>query len=123
VGALLVDQGTAMWAVSGVLTTLRERDHTGNGAVVNASLLATAMAWAAPRIHGYVNEGRESRRYGTAHPGLVPYQGFDTADGPIMICVGNDRLFVKFAQALGQPQWCDDERFATNRQRLQNRQA
>nr|MBF0681499.1 CoA transferase [Pseudomonas sp.] len=122
-GASLVDQGTAMWAVIGVLTALRERDQTGKGAVVNASLLETAMAWAAPRIHGYVNEGRESRRYGTAHPGLVPYQGFDTADGPIMICVGNDRLFTKFAQAMGHPDWCDDERFATNRQRLQNRQA
>lgn len=122
-GASLVDQGTAMWAVIGVLTALRERERTGRGAVVHASLLETALAWAAPRIHGYANEGRESRRYGTAHPGLVPYQGFETADRPIMICVGNDRLFTKFAQAMGQPQWCNDERFATNRQRLQNRQA
>lgn len=120
-GASLVDQGTAMWAVIGVLAALRERDQGGKGSVVNASLLETALAWGAPRLHGYINEGRESKRYGTAHPGLVPYQSFDTADGPIMICAGNDRLFTKLAQAMDHPQWCSDERFATNRQRLLHR--
>ena len=121
VGASIVDQGTAMWAVIGVLTALRERDQTGRGSVVNASLLETAMAWAAQRIHGQVNEGRESKRYGTAHPGLVPYQAFDTKDGQIMICAGNDRLFTRLASAMGHPEWCEDERFATNRQRLIHR--
>ncbi len=121
-GASLVDQGTAMWAVIGVLAALRQRDQTGQGSVVNASLLETALTWAAPRVHGYVNEGRESKRYGTAHPGLVPYQSFDTPDGQVMICAGNDRLFAKLAHAMDQPQWCSDERFATNRQRLQHRE-
>ncbi len=121
-GASIVDQGAAMWAVIGVLTALREREQTKRGAVVNTSLLETALAWAAPRIHGHINEGRKSRRYGTAHPGLVPYQGFDTPDGPIMICAGNDRLFVKLAEAMGHPEWCVDERFTNNRQRLINRE-
>lgn len=122
-GASIVDQGAAMWSVIGILTALRKRDHTGLGGVVNTSLLETALAWAAPRIHGQINEGRESKRYGTAHPGLVPYQGFDTLDAPMMICAGNDRLFTKLAGAMGHPEWCEDERFESNRQRLKNREA
>lgn len=121
-GASLVDQGTAMWAVIGILAALRQRDQSGQGSVVNTSLLETALAWGAPRLHSYVNEGRESKRYGTAHPGLVPYQSFDAKDGPIMICAGNDRLFAKLAQAVGRAEWVLDERFATNRQRLQHRE-
>ncbi|HLU01868.1 MAG TPA: CoA transferase, partial [Advenella sp.] len=50
-------------------------------------------------------------------------QGFDTLDGPMMICAGNDRLFAKLASVMGHPEWCDDERFETNRQRLKNREA
>ena len=122
-GASIVDQGAAMWSVIGILAALREREQSRCGGVVNTSLLETALAWAAPRIHGQINEGRESKRYGTAHPGLVPYQGFDTLDGPMMICAGNDRLFAKLASVMGHPEWCDDERFETNRQRLKNREA
>lgn len=122
IGASIVDQGTGMWVVIGVLSALRKRDMTGQGSVINVSLLETAMAWIAPRVHGYVNEGRVSKRYGTAHPGLVPYQGFETQDYPVMICVGNDRLFQKFAKALNQEHWCEDERFNSNRKRLENRE-
>lgn len=121
IGASIVDQGTGMWVVIGALSALRQREQTNKGTILAVSLLETAMAWIAPRVHGYVNEGRVSKRYGTAHPGLVPYQGFETQDYPVMVCAGNDRLFRKFAQALGQTQWCDDERFMSNRKRLENR--
>ncbi len=121
-GASVVDQGAAMWAVIGILAALNRRQTTGFGSVVNTSLLETAIGWAASRAQEYLNQGRTSERYGTAHPNLVPYQAFDVADGQVMICAGNDRLFAKLAHALEQPHWVVDERFARNRDRLRNRE-
>jgi crotonobetainyl-CoA:carnitine CoA-transferase CaiB-like acyl-CoA transferase len=120
-GASLVDQGTANWTVIGALAALHRRAATGKGCIVNTSLLETALTWAAPRIHAQVNEGRPSLRYGTAHPNLVPYQAFETAEGPVMICAGNDRLFAKLAHVLGRPEWARDPRYSSNRQRLVHR--
>lgn len=120
-GASLVDQGTAMWAVIGILAALHQRAITGAGCVVTTSLLETAIGWGSSRVHEYLNQGRSPERHGTGHPNLVPYQAFDTADGQIMVCAGNDRLFAKLATAMGQPQWMADDRFATNRQRLKHR--
>jgi crotonobetainyl-CoA:carnitine CoA-transferase CaiB-like acyl-CoA transferase len=57
-------------------------------------------------------------RHASGHPNFVPYEAFDTADGPLLICCGNDRLFAKLSTVLGQEQWIEDPRFATNRQRL-----
>lgn len=120
-GASLVDQGSAMWAVIGILAALHRRTDTGEGQVIHTSLLETAMGWSGSRILEYVNQGRSSERYGTGHPNLVPYQAFETRDGLVMVCAGNDRLFAKLAQALGQPQWLNDPRFASNRDRLRHR--
>src|SRR5205085_10611172 len=69
----------------------------------------------------YVNQGRLPDRHRSGHPGFVPYESFDTADLPVLICCGNDRLFAKLAQELGRPGWVQDERFATNRSRLQHK--
>ena len=120
-GASLVDQGTSMWTVIGALVALHRRSQTGRGGVINTSLFETALFWGSHHIHAQVNEGRPSRRYGTGHPNLVPYQAFPTADGLLMIAVGNDRLFRKLTAAMGKPEWADDPRFATNPQRLTNR--
>jgi formyl-CoA transferase len=98
-----------------------QRAITGAGCVVTTSLLETAIGWGSSRVHEYLNQGRSPERHGTGHPNLVPYQAFDTADGQIMVCAGNDRLFAKLATAMGQPQWMADNRFATNRQRLKHR--
>jgi len=123
VGVSLVDQGTAMWTVIGILTALLRRGKTGQGCVVNTSLLETAMGWTAPRINEFLNQGRPALRHGTAHPNLVPYQAFDTPSGQIMLCAGNDRLFAKLARALAREDWLQDPRFCTNRQRVRNRSA
>jgi len=120
-GASLVDQGTSMWTVIGALVALHRRSQTGCGGVINTSLFETALFWGSHHIHAQVNEGRPSRRYGTGHPNLVPYQGFPTADGLLMVAVGNDRLFRKLAIAMAKAEWADDPRFATNPQRLTNR--
>ncbi|TSD60596.1 CoA transferase [Variovorax sp. KBS0712] len=122
-GASVCDQGTGMWAVIGALALLQRRHLTGRGGVVSTSLLETALVWTGQKADAYVNEGRLPDRHRSGHPGFVPYEAFDTADAPLLICCGNDRLFAKFAHELGRDDWTTDARFAGNRQRLQHKVA
>jgi len=122
-GASVCDQGAGMWAVIGALALLQRRQHTGVGGVVNTSLLETALAWTGQKADAYANEGRLPERHRSGHPGFVPYEAFDTADAPLLICCGNDRLFAKLAHELGRCDWLEDPRFATNRSRLRNKPA
>lgn len=122
-GASVVDQGTGMWTVIGALAALQQRHATGRGCVVNTSLFETALMWAGQKISAFVNMGKLPERHASGHPNFVPYQAFETADGPLLICCGNDRLFRKLAAQLGRPDWPEDPRFATNRQRLDNQDA
>lgn len=122
-GASICDQGAGMWLAIGVLALLHRRAATGRGGVIATSLLETALAWAAQKSDALVNEGRQPDRHRSGHPGFVPYEAFDTADAPLLICCGNDRLFAKLAAVLGRPGWATDPRFATNRQRLAHREA
>lgn len=114
----LCDQGSGMWAVIGALAMLAQRQRTGRGGVVQTSLLETALSWNAQKADAYRNEGRLPERHRSGHPGFVPYESFETQDGPLLICCGNDRLFAKLAVELGYPEWIADERYATNRARL-----
>jgi crotonobetainyl-CoA:carnitine CoA-transferase CaiB-like acyl-CoA transferase len=122
-GASVCDQGTGMWAVIGALALLQRRSVTERGGVVGASLLETALVWNGQKADGFVNQGKLPDRHRSGHPGFVPYEAFDTADAPLLICCGNDRLFAKFAAVLGRPDWVQDPRFATNRARLANKAA
>jgi crotonobetainyl-CoA:carnitine CoA-transferase CaiB-like acyl-CoA transferase len=117
-GASICDQGTGMWIVIGALSLLHRRTLTGRGGIVQGSLLETAMGWVAQKADAWVNEGRLPERHASGHPGLVPYEAFDGSDGPFLLCVGNDRLFVKFSQVLGRTDWPADDRFRSNRDRL-----
>ncbi|HYP72085.1 MAG TPA: CoA transferase [Variovorax sp.] len=117
-GASVCDQGSGMWLVIGVLAMLHRREQTGRGGMLQTSLLETALVWNGQKSDAYLNEGRLPDRHRSGHPGFVPYEAFDTADGPLLICCGNDRLFAKLAEVLDRRQWLDDERFATNRARL-----
>lgn len=116
--ASLCDQGTGMWAVIGALALLERRHRTGKGGIVQTSLLETALAWNAQKADAHVNEGRMPARHRSGHPGFVPYESFDTADDPILICCGNDRLFAKLSKELDRQDWVNDSRFTTNRDRL-----
>lgn len=122
-GASVCDQGTGMWAVIAALALLQRRSVTGRGGVVSASLLETALVWNGQKADAYVNQGKLPDRDRSGHPGFVPYEAFDTADAPLLICCGNDRLFAKFAAVLDRPDWLQDERFITNRARLANKAA
>lgn len=122
-GASVCDQGSGMWLVIGVLAMLHQRAQTGRGGLLQTSLLETALVWNGQKSDAYLNEGRLPERHRSGHPGFVPYEAFDTADGPLLICCGNDRLFAKLAEAVDRRQWLDDKRFATNRARLANKAA
>jgi crotonobetainyl-CoA:carnitine CoA-transferase CaiB-like acyl-CoA transferase len=122
-GPSVCDQGTGMWAVLGALAMLQKRQRTGIGGIVSASLLETALMWCGQKVDALVNTGSMPPRHRMGHPGLVPYEAFEAADGPFMICAGNDRLFAKLAEVLGRPDWTVDPRFAGNRGRLVNKEA
>lgn len=122
-GSSLCDQGSGMWAVIGALALLQRRQLTGRGGIVATSLLEAAMGWNAQKVDALVNEGRQPERHRSGHPGFVPYEAFEAADAPLLVCCGNDRLFAKLARELERPQWAHDERFATNRARLANKAA
>lgn len=122
-GASVCDQGSGMWLVIGVLAMLHQRAQTGRGGLLQTSLLETALVWNGQKSDAYLNEGRLPERHRSGHPGFVPYEAFDTADGPLLICCGNDRLFAKLAEAVDRRHWLDDARFVTNRARLANKAA
>lgn len=120
-GVSLCDQGSGMWAVLGALSLMQRRHVTGRGGIVQTSLLETALSWAAQKSDAFINEGSLPARHASGHPGLVPYEAFDTSDLPVLICCGNDRLFAKLAVLLDRADWLDDPRFRANRDRLENK--
>jgi len=117
------DYATGMWCAIGALAALRQREQTGAGCVVDTSLFESAVMWVSGPLNNYLLTDTVPRRHGAASAALAPYQIFETADRPICIAAGNDRLFVKLARAMGHPEWCDDPRFADGRARAANREA
>ncbi len=117
------DAATGMWCVIGALAALQQRHATGKGCVIDTSLFETAVSWVSGALNNYHITGKVPVRHGTASNLLVPYQTFETADRPICIAAGNDRLFVKCAAALGHSEWCADPRFEDGRKRAVNREA
>lgn len=120
-GVAVCDQGVGMWATIGILSLLHRRQRTGRGGLLNTSLLETALVWGCQHTDSILNTSQQPKRHGSGHPNFVPYQSFQAADRPFLVCVGNDRLFAKFAEALSRPEWITDPRFRDNRARLQNK--
>jgi crotonobetainyl-CoA:carnitine CoA-transferase CaiB-like acyl-CoA transferase len=110
-----------MYAVSAILAALHERERSGQGQYVDLSLLDTQVAWLANQNLNYLVSGRPPRRQGTAHPNIVPYQAFATADGHLMLAVGNDAQFARFCAAAGAPELAADPRYRTNADRVARR--
>jgi crotonobetainyl-CoA:carnitine CoA-transferase CaiB-like acyl-CoA transferase len=123
VGVAVVDLMTGMYAVSAIVAALYERSASGHGQYVDLALLDTQVAWLANQSLNYLVGGRPPQRQGTAHPNIVPYQAFSTADGFLMLAVGNDRQFVAFCRVAGRPDLADDPRYATNADRVRHREA
>lgn len=120
-GVAITDLVTGMNAVQAILAALIARGRTGQGQLIDLALLDGAIALLANVGTGYLVAGRPASRYGNAHPTVVPYQIFRTADGSFALAVGNDAQFAALCKALGRPQLAEDPRYCTNRQRALNR--
>ena len=120
-GASINDKACGLFITIGALAALRWRDRTGRGCLVDGSLLETAAFWVEGQINSHVATGDVAKRHGTGAAVIVPYQLFETADRPLCLAAGNDRLFARAAAVLGHPQWATDPRFATGAQRVRHR--
>lgn len=123
VGVSLVDMGTGLWSVVGILAALAHRKDSGEGGRIDTSLLETGMAWMTNPIANYSASGKLPKRMGSGTAMLAPYEVFETADAHAFIGCGADRMFQKMTAALGCPGMAQDARFATNAQRVANRDA
>ncbi|TCZ64309.1 CaiB/BaiF CoA transferase family protein [Roseicella aquatilis] len=121
VGMQVLDLGTGVWAALGCLAALQRRHHTGEGCTVDTSLFETGLGWMAQHVAGFHETGRQPPRHRTGNPKLIVFQAFDTADGEIVVAAANDRLFAKYAAALGHPEWGSDPRFRSNADRIAHR--
>ncbi len=121
IGVSIIDLSTGMWTAIGILAAIAQRAATGKGSLVNTSLFESGLMWASNHVAQYSVTGKMPPRQGTGHPTLTPYQAFECSDGPLMICPGNDRLWRKFAEVLGHPEWPDEPHFKTNVDRAQRR--
>lgn len=122
-GTSLVDMGTGMWAVIAIMAALAQRRATGVGQRIVTSLYETALMWMTYHLAAYWASGTVPRRVGSGTPMIAPYEAFATRDGHLVIAAGNDRLFARLCETLGQPDWAADARFLRNADRVTNREA
>ncbi len=121
VGVALTDILTGLYAANAVLAALAWRERSGEGQFIDLALLDVQVACLANQAMNYLTTGTNPARLGNAHPNIVPYQDFPTADGYMILAIGNDGQFARFCEEAGQPQLAADARFATNRARVGNR--
>lgn len=123
VGVPVADLMTGMYASVAILAALMRRDRTGEGEYIDMALLDCQMAMLSNQAQNYLISREVPKRYGNAHPNVVPYQSFKTADGHVILAIGNDGQFGKFCEVAGISATSRDERFATNAGRVRNRDA
>jgi len=123
VGVSLIDMGTGMWSALGVLAGVLRRAQTGEGMMVEASLLDTGLSWMSIVMAGYMATGTLPRKMGSAMAMTAPYELFHSSDGHVFIAAGNDRLFRAVCTGLGAEALAIDPRFIDNVARVQNRVA
>ena len=123
VGVALTDIMTGLYAVIGIQAALAERVRSGLGQHVDLALLDVTAATLANQATNYLVGGLNPSRLGNAHPNIVPYQSFVAKDGYLIVAVGNDGQFRRYCNVIGVPELADDDRFRTNRDRVQNRDA
>jgi len=123
VGIPIADLMTGMYSTIAILAALTRRDREGGGEYIDMSLLDCQLATLSNQGQNFLISGEVPKRYGNAHPNVVPYQAFPTSDGHIIIAIGNDFQFRKFCLAAGEPAIAQDPRFLTNADRVRNRAA
>ena len=121
VGVPISDILTGMYAVIAVLAALAHRQSTGAGQRIDVALLDSTVATLVNQAMNYLTTGQSPGRIGNTHPNIVPYQAFPTADGHIVLAIGNDTQFVRFCALVGRPELAEDSRFVSNIERVRNR--
>jgi len=121
VGVPIIDMTTGMYATIGICAAIAHRAVTGVGQWVDVSLLDSCVAFLSNQAMNYFSTGKSPRALGNAHPNIVPYQSFKTADGAIILACGNDNLFNKFCEVAQCQHLAADPKFSTNGQRVSNR--
>lgn len=122
VGVAVVDVVAGLLLTGLVLAALHRRERTGRGEEVETSLLQAAVALLINVASNYLVSGEVPGRWGNAHPNIVPYQTFATADGHLNLAVANDGLWRTLCQALGEPAWAENPAYASNADRIRNRE-
>jgi formyl-CoA transferase len=123
VGVAVADLFTGMYATQAILAALFHRDRTGVGQYIDLALLDVQVAMLANMNTNYLVSGTLPKRWGNAHPNVVPYQTFQTSDGWIIVATGNDEQFRRLCEAGGTPELGKDARFLRMRDRIQNRES
>ena len=121
VGIAITDVLTGMYASVAILAAIAHRERTGSGQYIDSALLDTMVAFNANQIVSYFCSGKIPVRWGNAHPQVVPYEVFPTADGHIILAIGNDSQFASFCQVAGCPELAQEPRFRTMSQRIVHR--
>ncbi len=121
IGTSVLDLGSATWAALGCITGLLQRERTGKGCVVDASLYETALGLLTVHFARFQASGTLPERHPSGSLAVVIFQAIDTADGQVIVAAANDRLFAKLAVELGHPEWVEDTRFKTNADRHANK--
>ena len=121
VGVAFADIFTGLHAVIGIQGALFHRERTGQGQYLDLALLDSQVAVLANQALNYLVGGKTPTRLGNAHPNIVPYQTFETKDGYIIMAVGTDRQYAEYCSIIGAPHLAAEERFKTNRGRVENR--
>jgi len=122
VGVAIVDITAGLYASSAILAALHERSHSNQGQYIDVALLDAQVAWLANVAHNYFATGETPGRYGNAHPNIVPYETYPTADGHVALAIGTDGQFRRFCGTVNRDDLWEDQRFQTNAGRVENRQ-
>jgi crotonobetainyl-CoA:carnitine CoA-transferase CaiB-like acyl-CoA transferase len=123
VGVAVTDVMTGLYAAIAVLAALQHRARSGVGQYIDMALLDVQVACLANQAMNFLTVGESPQPLGNAHPSIVPYQDFVTADGHLMLAVGNDEQFARLCAVAGHPEWATDARFSSNRARVEHRHA
>ena len=123
IGTSVLDLGSAVWAALGCIAGLLQREKTGKGCVVDASLYETALGLLTVHFARFQASGQLPERHPSGSLAVVLFQAVDTADGQVIVAAANDRLLAKFSAELGHPEWAKDARYKTNADRFANKDA
>ncbi|XP_063768321.1 LOW QUALITY PROTEIN: succinate--hydroxymethylglutarate CoA-transferase [Eleginops maclovinus] len=120
-GVAMTDLATGLYAHGAVLAALLQRERTGGGAHIDCNLLSSQVSCLSHIAANFLNAGQEAKRWGTAHQSIVPYQGFSTRDGHIVVAAGNNTQFVRVCEVLQLKELAEDPKYKTNKLRVQHR--